>query len=507
MELHRKDEQLQPTDLVGCRYRLVQRRRLPGIAPTPASQQRAERTEEARQDVFSLLPRDVARVDARPEHAEVDTLEGLVNEASIITGAELTGPGWRAPIDALVRHSDGTYTPVAVSNHRVARPLAEGAKSASALVVDTQNLGLAEPCEANYKLRHHAVDSYRLALAARALNNLGVGSGFGAEIGQDREHAFLVRIADIMPILDNALAQPTPDHPRRVKECRSCRYWFDCSTQLEANDDISLLIPGDRADHYRERGITTVQELIDARLGDASILAAAWRAHIPALRRHPTVTAPRFDEEIDIDLEAYLDQGTYLWGTWDGHSYRPFVTWDGLGGDAEARNFASFWTWLMGRRADAARHGRSFAAFCYSAHGENHWMLSSARRFGGQSYTNSDGTTVTVPSETEVKEFISSGQWLDVFRLVHNQLAGPRGLGLKIIAPLAGFHWDEADLDGEASIEAYRVAAGLAAGRDVDKQEMRRRLLSYNGDDCRGTAAVRAWLAAGAPGTPEMNEL
>ena len=122
MELHRKDEQLQPTDLVGCRYRLVQRRRLPGIAPTPASQQRAERTEEARQDVFALLPRDVTRVDARPEHAEVDTLEGLVNEASIITGAELTGPGWRAPIDALVRHSDGTYTPVAVSNHRVARP-------------------------------------------------------------------------------------------------------------------------------------------------------------------------------------------------------------------------------------------------------------------------------------------------------------------------------------------------------------------------------------------------
>ena len=371
MELHRKDEQLQPTDLVGCRYRLVQRRRLPGIAPTPASQQRAERTEEARQDVFALLPRDVTRVDARPEHAEVDTLEGLVNEASIITGAELTGPGWRAPIDALVRHSDGTYTPVAVSNHRVARPLAEGAKSASALVVDTRNLGLAEPREANYKLRHHAVDSYRLALAARALNNLGVGSGFGAEIGQDREHAFLVRIADIMPILDNALAQPTPDHPRRVKECRSCRYWFDCSTQLEANDDISLLIPGDRADHYRERGITTVQELIDARLGDASILAAAWRAHIPALRRHPTVTAPRFDEEIDIDLEAYLDQGTYLWGTWDGHTYRPFVTWDGLGGDAEARNFASFWTWLMGRRADAARHGRSFAAFCYVTQGEN----------------------------------------------------------------------------------------------------------------------------------------
>ena len=126
MELHRKDEQLQPTDLVGCRYRLVQRRRLPGIAPTPASQQRAERTEEARQDVFSLLPRDVTRVDARPEHAEVDTLEGLVNEASIITGAELTGPGWRAPIDALVRHSDGTYTPVAVSNHRVARPWLRG---------------------------------------------------------------------------------------------------------------------------------------------------------------------------------------------------------------------------------------------------------------------------------------------------------------------------------------------------------------------------------------------
>lgn len=148
----------------------------------------------------------------------------------------------------------------------------------------------------------------------------------------------------------------------------------------------------------------------------------------------------------------------------------------------------------MGRRAAAAARGESFVAYCYSAHGENHWMLGSARRFAGRVYGE-----YAVPAEAEVREFISSGQWVDVFRLVKEQLAGPGGLGLKIVAPAAGFHWEEVGFDGEESVHAYRIAVG---GDPVAAARARAQLLSYNGDDCRATAAVRSWLAAGTPGAP-----
>lgn len=73
-----------------------------------------------------------------------------------------------------------------------------------------------------------------------------------------------------------------------------------------AADDISLFLSGDRAKPYRERGITTVQALIDADLGEPSRLASAWRAGEVLLRRGD-VHVPRADVEVDVDMEAYLD--------------------------------------------------------------------------------------------------------------------------------------------------------------------------------------------------------
>jgi len=127
--------------------------------------------------------------------------------------------------------------------------------------------------------------------------------------------------------------------------------------------------------------------------------------------------------------------------------------------------------------------------FCYSNHGENYWLLSSARKFETE-FSDIAG----LPSMAEVRRFIASPEWLDVFALVRRELLGTRGLGLKIVARATGFSWDEQDVDGEASIGLY--LAGTPAARAA--------LLSYNGDDCRATAAVRRFLVAGAPGLPSM---
>lgn len=497
-------------DLVGCRYRQVQKLRHPEVPRTRAGRMRQERVEAARAAVHALLPVRPARGDRQrflrvdvppvlfeddPFHAEMATLEALAAQADLIADAVFTGTSsgvdWRVDVDLLVRRPDDTYMPVIISNHRVARADDAG----STPVIATARLGLGQPVEARYRLRHHVTDGYRLGLAARALEEMGLDSGVGAAIGQDRTRAFLAPTAPLQPALDAALTAELPDFPRRVKECATCRFWPLCERQLVEVDDISLYLAGDRARKFREEGIDTVGGLIEADLGDVSRLAQAWRDGVVLLRKVDEVTAPATDVEIDVDMEAYLDQGAYLWGAYDGENYQPFATWVPLGGDGEAENFARFWHWLMERRARAHAAGQRFAAYCWSNHGENHWLTMSARRFAGRTFGR-----VSVPTEAEVKAFISSPEWVDVFRLVRAQLVGPGGLGLKVVAPEAGYTWEDGDFDGEESVNARRISRGS----DTAALEARRRLLRYNEDDCRATAAVRHWLRAGAPGVEKL---
>src|SRR5699024_10285754 len=111
------------------------------------------------------------------------TLEALAAQADLIAGAVFTGTSsgvdWRVDVDLLVRRPDDTYMPVVISNHRVAR----ADDGSSTPVISTARLGLGQPVEARFRLRHHVTDGYRLGLAARALEDIGVDSGIGAAIG------------------------------------------------------------------------------------------------------------------------------------------------------------------------------------------------------------------------------------------------------------------------------------------------------------------------------------
>src|SRR5699024_1454626 len=160
-----------------------------------------------------------------------------------------------------------------------------------------------------YKPRHHDLDGYQLAMAARALEELGLNSRRGAVVGQDHDHATYSDSASYQPAMDAAVEARAPENlptkPRRANGCASCRFWPLCEPELKAKDDISLFLPGDRARAYREDGISTVQGLIDASLGLPSQLASAWREGT-VLLAHGDISVPRADVEIDVDMEAYM---------------------------------------------------------------------------------------------------------------------------------------------------------------------------------------------------------
>ncbi|AWB85173.1 TM0106 family RecB-like putative nuclease [Corynebacterium liangguodongii] len=479
---------IRAADLVGCRFRLRQRFDHPDYPAPPDAVARQEQVEAGREAVLRALPAPgagFARVDIAPgrdpEQAERATREAMGTGAHVITGGVLTGRVGGvdvvSEVDILVRVGRGRYAPVMVSNHRVARASTSG----SARFVPTSRLGRGAPVETGARLRHHTVDGYRLALAHLLLGELA--DGRAGLVGQDRTRAYVLEPARFVPALLSALRVPVPEEPRRVKQCASCRFWPLCEPRLCELDEISLVLPGGRADGLRQRGIDTVQSLIDAHVGEPSDLARAWRAGIPVLKRTGAPSrVPRADVEIDIDMEAYLDQGAYLWGAYDGEVYRAFVTWQEVGGAAEEANFAAFWEWLMSTRSRARAEGRTFAAYCYAAGGENYWMKSSARRFGGV-------------DEDEVAAFIASEEWVDVFAYVRRELVGTDGLGLKVLGPVVGYEWDDDGIDGERSV-ALRRAARLG------DEEAREQLLRYNEGDCKATRAVRQFLAAGAPGVP-----
>ena len=103
----------------------------------------------------------------------------------------------------------------------------------------------------------------------------------------------------------------------------------------------------------------------------------------------------------------------------------------------------------------AASAGQSFRAYCWAAEGENYWLTSSAKRFGGLEFEVSasdyllgahlggvsDGAswTVAVPELAEVEEFIRSEEWVDMLKITRRRFFSPQGLGLKVVAPWPGF--------------------------------------------------------------------
>ena len=229
----------------------------------------------------------------------------------------------------------------------------------------------------------------------------------------------------------------------------------------------------------------------DAGLGDLPQQIDNARARIgpfPAYRRRGVdrVLVPRADIEVDVDMEN-VNEGCYLWGTLlnvrgaggpESSTFVPFVSWNPDIGVGEIEAFLGFWEWFSALRAEAERRGVTLRAYCYSQGAENGQLRRLAARCG---------------VERQVEDFIRSEQWVDLLPIVRDQLiTGLPSMGLKTVAPLAGFSWRGDEVGGATAMVRY-----VEATSDADpslRAAAQQWILEYNDDDVRATAALREWL-------------
>ena len=235
-------------------------------------------------------------------------------------------------------------------------------------------------------------------------------------------------------------------------------------------------------------GITNLATQIDlarARVGSAS----AYRA-----RGVERISVPRGDIEIDVDMESTND-GCYLWGALvtDRRASSPdaryisFATWNPDVEKGEALAFEDFWTWLTKERAQARAAGATLRAYCYSRSAEQGQMRRIADRLG---------------LLAQVNEFVASDEWVDLLEVVRTHLVTGRSMGLKEVAPLAGFTWQSNEVGGDLAMVNYDTA--IDDDDPIAQAAARTWILTYNEDDVRATAALRDWLDGPANELPSI---
>lgn len=159
-----------------------------------------------------------------------------------------------------------------------------------------------------------------------------------------------------------------------------------------------------------------------------------------------------------------------------------FVTWDGTA-QGEAQVFAEFWDYLNFMR-DKAKHGRwSLRVFHYYDHERRVFRALADRH----------AKVPGVPSRSEVDAVLDSGLFIDLHKVLTSQLVWPtEDVTLKTLAKYVRFVWRDENPNGGDSVAWYRT---MRNETDPDaRTELQTRILEYNEDDCRATAALCEFL-------------
>jgi predicted RecB family nuclease len=222
--------------------------------------------------------------------------------------------------------------------------------------------------------------------------------------------------------------------------------------------------------------------------------------HVFLERGVTTLVIPRPMVEIHVDMEN--DALIYEWGTrvvWHARdsqgrekttvTHRPSSVDDALVSftgteEGERDVFVAFWAYLQEviGLSDEMYGPGNVQVFHYSP-AEDRCMIYLAEKYEGQ-----EG----IPTIQEVKDFLASDMWVDLFPLLTKQLVWPtEDSTLKTLAKYIRFFWRDTDPSGANSVLWYHRAKDPTDPQRVAYQQ---RILDYNEDDCQATAELLSWL-------------
>ena len=336
-------------------------------------------------------------------------------------------------------------------------------------------LGLGPPDRAFIVGADTAVADYDLTLP---LSRAGLGlleehAGFLAQARAIRDHEVATR-------------------PAVSTGCKMCHWRSACRKTLTERGDPTLIAGlGRAARDSLDQAAPTMSDLanlkVDAWLDRSgkSLIPGIGAGRLARFRERAILLGqadpqpyarrvldlPALGPELHLDLETDPLRGglVYLHGVWERDSSRSqdggrFVHFFAGSHDEEAGTFAAALAYLEGREGQVI-HWSAFERTAYRVLQKRYPHVCSPGRvealFDGSRSTDLYSDVVLPHTEWPAGDF-----------------------GLKTIAKLCGFGWRDDDPGGANSIEWFDRWL-----RDGD-ETLRRRILKYNEDDCRATAAV-----------------
>lgn len=242
------------------------------------------------------------------------------------------------------------------------------------------------------------------------------------------------------------------------------------------------------------RNLSASIDMARARLADQPVFLA---------RGLDRIDVPRGDIEIDLDLENADDGGVYLWGalvtdrtgtSLVDEGYQPFVTWDPDLAAGEVTVFNQLCTWLERLLDKVNSTGRTGTVYCFNQKTE----------------AGALGRLAALPDADPrwasfIEQLVNSDAWVDLLPVCRSGLVTGGPMGLKHLAPLAGFAWEDDDPGGEQSMTWHHHAA-----HDADPQVRaanQQRILTYNRNDVEATLTLRNWLDRHSTHLPAIGTL
>ena len=331
----------------------------------------------------------------------------------------------------------------------------------------------------------------------------------------DHEHRFRVRVATRALASGDGTAEGDAGpvaSPVSIPQCDRCDWQTVCWT--ESTDDLSHRIARAPLDPreiltLRGLGVRTVGDLatadVDGLLPDylplvahrdgaeSRLRIAAHRSRLIAtgdvLERLTTgpIDLPSAPVEIDLDVEASARNRVYLWG---------FLVTDRREPASDPTYHAVYRfspLTVIGERDLAEEAATWLKDFVESLDGVPAlvWHYSSyepavLRRLARPQRSRA-------PSGLTWAKAWAADHFVDLLPIVKANLFGVDGLGLKEVARVgADFEWRDPTPGGLESQTWFAAATGA---RDPEvRLESQARILRYNEDDVRATAALRAWL-------------